>query len=61
MATQPDARRIALSLPQTREEENRFAFSVLNGPKYKAFAWVWMQRIDPRKAREPCSEDNRYV
>ena len=56
MATQSDVRRSALSLPKTREEENRFAFSVLNGSKYKAFAWVWMQRIDPSHAREPCSD-----
>lgn len=56
MATQSDVRRIALSLPETREEEGRFAFSVRAGARYKAFAWVWMQRIDPRKPRVPCHE-----
>jgi hypothetical protein len=56
MATQSDVRRIALSLPQTREEENRFAFSVLRGKKYKGFAWVWMERVDPRKTRVPCAD-----
>lgn len=54
MATQSDVRRIALSLPQTREEDGHFAFSVLSGKKYKGFAWVWMERVDPRKPRVPC-------
>lgn len=51
MATQSDVRRIALSLAETREKESRFAFEVLHGRKYKGFAWVWMERIDPRKPR----------
>jgi len=54
MATQSDVRRIALSLPETREQEGRFAFEVLNGAKYKGFAWVWMERVHPRKPRVPC-------
>lgn len=54
MATQNDVRKIALALPATREVEGRFAFEVLNGSKYKGFAWVWLQRVDPRKARVPC-------
>jgi hypothetical protein len=53
MATQSDVRRIALSLPETREKEGHFAFEVLHGRKYKGFAWVWMERIDPRKPRVP--------
>jgi hypothetical protein len=56
MASQSDVRAIALSLPQTREEEGHFAFSVLAGKKYKGFAWVWMERVDPRKARVPCHD-----
>jgi hypothetical protein len=56
MATQTDVRRIALSLPDTREEENHFAFSVLSGRKYKGFAWVWMERAVPRKPRAPCPD-----
>ncbi|MEO6689971.1 MAG: hypothetical protein ABIS07_00250 [Dokdonella sp.] len=56
MATQSHVRRIALSLPHTREEENHFAFSVLSGTKYKGFAWVWMERAAPRKPRAPCPE-----
>src|SRR5262245_43120041 len=54
MATQADVRRIALSLPETREKEGHFAFEVLNGAKYKGFAWVWMERVHPRKPRTAC-------
>lgn len=53
MATQADVRRIALSLPETEEEANHFAFSVRNKGKLKGFAWVWMERVDPKKARVP--------
>ena len=53
MATQSDVRRIALSLPETVEEENRFAFAVRNKDKLKGFAWVWLERTDPKKARVP--------
>jgi hypothetical protein len=54
MATRSDVRKIALSLPDTRQKEGHFAFEVRNGAKYKGFAWVWMQRIDPRKPRVAC-------
>src|SRR5690349_20767863 len=53
MATQADVRRIALTFPQTHESETDFAFEVLSGKKYKGFAWVWKERVDPRKARVP--------
>ena len=53
MADQADVRRIALSLPETREEEGRFAFSVLNKGKNKAIAWIWMERVEPKKPRIP--------
>lgn len=53
MANQSDVRRIALSLPETREEEGRCAFSVRNGEKFKAFAWVWNERVQPKKPRVP--------
>jgi hypothetical protein len=53
MATQADVRRIALSLPQTEEAVDRFAFSVRNKGKLKGFAWVWMERIEPKKPRVP--------
>ena len=53
MATQADVRRIALKLPDTEESDGRFAFSVLNKGKPKGFAWVWMERVTPKKPRVP--------
>ena len=53
MASQADVRRIALSLPATEEEPNRFAFSVRNKGKLKSFVWVWLERVAPKKARVP--------
>lgn len=49
MATQDDVRRIARSLPHTTEEEGSFRF-VVDG---KAIAWVWLERLDPKRARVP--------
>jgi len=51
MATRSDVRRIALSFPETEEAEGRFAFSVRNKKKPKGFAWVWMERVVPKKPR----------
>jgi len=51
VATRADVRRIALSLPDTDEAEGHFAFSVRNKGKLKGFAWVWMERIEPKKPR----------
>lgn len=51
MATQSDVRRIALSLPETEEAPNHFAFSVRNKGKLKGFAWVWMERVVPKRPR----------
>ena len=53
MTDQSDVRRIATSLPEVVEADDRFAFSVLNRGKPKGFAWVWMERIEPKKARIP--------
>ena len=53
MATQRDVRRIALALPDAVEADDRFAFSVMNKGKAKGFAWVWLERIQPKKARVP--------
>jgi hypothetical protein len=51
MATQADVRRIALSLPETEEEKGHFAFAVRTKGKPKGFAWVWMERVVPKKPR----------
>src|SRR5882672_1658923 len=53
MASQEDVRRIALSLPEAFQEDGGFAFAVLNKGKRKGFAWVWMERIVPKKPRVP--------
>ena len=53
MADQDDVRRIALSLPGASEEVGRFAFSVENKGKQKGFVWVWLERLEPKKARVP--------
>jgi hypothetical protein len=51
MATQSDVRRIALGFPETSEVKGRFAFGVMNKGKLKEFAWVWMERVTPKKPR----------
>jgi hypothetical protein len=53
VATQDDVRRAALALPDTSEADDRFAFSVLNKGKAKGIAWVWLERVHPKKARVP--------
>ena len=53
MATQADVRRIALALPGAIEDDDRFAFSVRVKNKDKGFAWVWLERIHPKKGRVP--------
>ncbi|MDQ1392011.1 MAG: hypothetical protein QOF30_988 [Acidimicrobiaceae bacterium] len=53
MADQGDVRRIALSLPDTAESMDHFAFSVRNKGKDKGFVWVWQERITPKKPRVP--------
>lgn len=53
VATQADVRRIALSLPASSEEPDYFAFRVDARPKPKWFAWVWLERIHPKKTRVP--------
>ena len=56
MADQADVRRIALSLPETSEGAERFAFAVRNRDKQKGFVWVWMERVAPKKPRVPNPE-----
>jgi hypothetical protein len=56
VADQADVRRIALSLPDTSEEDGRFAFSVQNRGKRKGFVWAWLERVHPKKGRVPRSD-----
>jgi hypothetical protein len=51
MATQADVRRIAMALPNVEEGDDRFGFSVRVKDKAKGFAWVWMERVEPKKPR----------
>ena len=53
MATQADVRRIALSLPGTVESKTDFAFALMVKEKAKGYAWVWKERVDPKKSRVP--------
>jgi hypothetical protein len=53
MSDQSDVRRIALSLPGSSEARDRFAFCVARGANEKDFAWVWLERVDPRGPRLP--------
>lgn len=50
MADQSDVRRIALALPEVEEvTDGAFGFSV----RGKLIAWVWLERVEPKKARVP--------
>jgi len=53
MADLNDVQRIVLSLPETTLDDDRIAFSVNNKGKRKGIAWVWMERLHPKKARVP--------
>jgi hypothetical protein len=51
MATQEDVREIVTRLPGAVESPEHFAFSVEVKGKHKGFAWVWMERVTPKKPR----------
>lgn len=53
MATQADVRRLAMALPGTTAGTDRFAFSLDVKGKPVGYAWVWLERTDPKKARIP--------
>ena len=53
MAGQKDVRRIALAFAGVVEEKDRFAFSIMSKGKAKGICWVWLERLDPKKARVP--------
>ena len=46
-----DLRRIARTLPESIEADGGFSFGVTNKGKVKGYAWVWQERLDPKKAR----------
>jgi hypothetical protein len=52
MTTQDDVRRLALALPETTGHPDRFEFRVRD----KAFAWVYPERVHPKRARVPNPE-----
>jgi hypothetical protein len=51
MATQEDVRRIALALPDVEESSTDFALSVPVKGKQRGVAWVWKERVAPKKPR----------
>lgn len=53
MADRNDVRRICLSLPDTGEADDRFAFYVTNRGRRKEIAWIWLERTDPKQPRVP--------
>lgn len=53
MATQAHVRKIAMALPEVHEGVERFGFSVTNKGKEKGFAWVWNERVTPKKPKVP--------
>ena len=40
-------------MPAAEQVVGRFAFAVRNKGKLKAFVWVWMERVTPKKPRVP--------
>lgn len=56
MADLHDVQRIVLSLPETIVEPDLSAFAVMNKGKRKGIAWIWLERIHPKKARVPNRE-----
>lgn len=49
MATFDDVRRTALALPEAAADDDGTAFRVHG----KLFAWPWLERIEPKRARAP--------
>jgi hypothetical protein len=44
-------RRIALALPDVVEGDEILGFSVMNRGKYKGIAWLWKERVEPKKPK----------
>jgi hypothetical protein len=56
MADQVDVSRQALALPDVVAGEGQFGFGVVVRGKSKGFAWAWMERVDPKRAKVPNPE-----
>jgi hypothetical protein len=52
MTDQSDVRRIAMALPDVTEDDGAFNFRVAGKP----FAWVYPERVHPKKPRVPNPE-----
>ena len=54
MATPTEFREIALSYPGVYESDSeQHGYSVKQKDKHKGIAWQWMERVDPKKKKEP--------
>jgi hypothetical protein len=54
VADQSDVRRIVLSLPETKEAEDQFGFSVLSkGGVHKGLLWLWNERVVEGEPKAP--------
>lgn len=55
MTTLEQLRTICLSLPGSVEDDNKgqIGYSVPHKGKHKGYAWSWMERTHPKKARVP--------
>jgi hypothetical protein len=58
MADQSDVRRIALSLPETTEDDDHFGFSVRStkGGKHKGLLWAWNEQLEPGEPKVPSTK-----
>lgn len=53
MASWGDVRRIGRGLPGVSVGNDGYALSVEVKGKHKGFAWVWQERVEPKKPRVP--------
>jgi hypothetical protein len=54
MADQGDVSRLARALPDVVvDEAGRYGIAATAGGKPKGFAWTWLERVDPKRARVP--------
>jgi len=53
MADQQDVERLAKKLPNVVATEGHYGFGVVVRGKPKGFVSVWLERVDPKRARVP--------